>query len=53
MVVVTVRIPEELEKKLRRVAGLLGLEREAVFLFALVRFLEVFSWMATVWGPRT
>lgn len=49
MVVLTVRLPEEVEKKLSRVAGMLNLDREAVFVFALIRFLEVFSWMVGVW----
>ena len=42
VVVKTVRIPEELDRKLRRIAGILNMEPEHVFVFALVRFLNVF-----------
>jgi len=49
VVVKVVRIPEEVDRKLRRVAGILNMEPESVFVFALVRFLEVFSWMLAVW----
>lgn len=49
MIVKTVRIPEEMDRKLRRIAGILNMEPEHVFVFALVRFLEVFSWMVTMW----
>lgn len=49
MVVKTVRIPEEVDAKLRRIAGIMNLEPETVFVFALLRFLEVVSWMLTVW----
>lgn len=49
MIVKTVRIPEEMDRKLRRIAGIMNLEPETVFVFALLRFLEVFSWTLSIW----
>lgn len=49
MVVKVVSIPEEVDRKLRLICDTLGMEPEKVFVFALIRFLEVFSWMLGVW----